>query len=253
MKALKLLRANIHHGSLILVNHDWPLKAEPAGDSLVPVECGTEPVLLERQAAKMLARILAAIENSDEIVAVSGFRTSREQQRIYDKSSRDNGSRFTRRYVAAPGCSEHQTGLAVDLSENALTIDFIRPHFPYEGICQRFREKAADYGFIERYPAKGEPITHIAHEPWHFRYVGYPHSKIMANKRLTLEEYTDYIRSYLYQDKRFEFRDKGIRCEAGFIPLQADTVIETSVPEHMAYQLSGNNVDGVVLTLWGIA
>lgn len=252
MKTLKLLEANIHHGSLILVNPGWPLKAEPADDSLVTVECGKTPVLLERQAAKMLAKILTTIDGGDEIVAVSGFRTAREQQRIYNRSFRENGRRFTRKYVAIPGCSEHQTGLAVDLAENAATVDFIRPHFPYEGICQRFREKAPDYGFIERYPDGGESITRIAHEPWHFRYVGYPHSRIMTDNRMTLEEYTDYIRQYDYQNERLKFSDNGLRCEIGFIPLRADTAAETAVPEHMAYQLSGNNADGVVVTLWEI-
>jgi D-alanyl-D-alanine dipeptidase/carboxypeptidase len=252
MKTLKLHEDNIHQGSLILVNRDWPLKAEPSDSRLVPLECGKAPALLERQAAKMLAKTLAAVDCVDEIVAISGFRMMREQQRIYNRSLRENGRRFTREYVALPGCSEHQTGLAVDMALNAAAIDFIRPYFPYEGICQRFRERATDYGFIERYPAGRESVTHIAHEPWHFRYVGYPHSKIMTDRGMTLEEYTDYIRLYDYHHKRLKFSDNGPRCEIGFIPLHADTVVEAPIPEHMAYQLSGNNVDGTVVTLWEI-
>ena len=60
---------------------------------------------------------------------------------------------------------------------------------PYEGICQRFRELAPLYGFIERYPANKEAVTGIAHEPWHFRYVGRPHAQRMTDLGLTLEEY----------------------------------------------------------------
>jgi D-alanyl-D-alanine dipeptidase/carboxypeptidase len=176
----------------------------------------------------------------------------REQQRIYNKSMRENGRRFTREYVAIPGCSEHQTGLAVDMAINAADIDFIRPHFPYQGICQRFRKTASDYGFIERYPAGSEHITHIAHEPWHFRYVGYPHSRIITDKQMTLEEYTDYIRKHDFQRNRFAFCGNGLRCEVGFIRLDAGDVIEASISEHAAYQLSGNNIDGVIVTLWEI-
>lgn len=253
MKTLKLQGQSIHQGSLILVNKDWPLNAEPGDKSLAPLECGNEAVMLECQTAKMLAKTLSAIDCGNEIVAVSGFRTMREQQRIYDRSLRENGIRFTLDYVALPGCSEHQTGLAVDMALNSADIDIIRPHFPYEGICQRFRKKAADYGFIERYPAGSEHKTHIAHEPWHFRYVGYPHSRIMTDDGLTLEEYTDVIRQHDYQHSRLAFNGNGICCEIGFIPLPADGMIEIPVPEHAAYQLSGNNMDGVVVTLWSMS
>ena len=252
MKTLKIHKSSMHDGSLILVNRDHPLKAEPSGGRLVPLECGKEAVVLERQAAKMLVKTLGVIDCADEIVAISGFRTMRQQQRIYNKSLRQNGRQFTREYVALPGCSEHQTGLAVDMAVNAANIDFIRPHFPYEGICQRFRGKAADYGFIERYAAGSEHITCIAHEPWHFRYVGYPHSRVITDSRITLEAYTDYIRQHDYQRNRFAFCGNGLRCEIGFIPLHADTVVAVPIPEHTAYQLSGNNKDGVVVTLWEI-
>jgi D-alanyl-D-alanine dipeptidase/carboxypeptidase len=249
MKTLKLHAANVHRGSLILVNPDWPLASEPADSSLVPVECGKSPVLLERQTAKMLAKILAAVDCGDEIAAVSGFRTAREQQRIYNRSFRENGRRFTRQYVALPGCSEHQTGLAVDLAEDSGAIDFIRPHFPYEGICQRFREKAVDYGFIERYPPNREAVTRIAHEPWHFRYVGFPHSRLITDNGFTLEEYTDYLRRFDYRGNRLRVRYGGLEFEIGFVPVTP--AAEIGLPDRIAYQISGNNVDGVVATLWG--
>ncbi len=63
-------------------------------------------------------------------------------------------------------------------------------------ICQTFREKAAKYGFILRYPAGKEHITGIGHEPWHFRYVGVPHAEIMASEGLTLVEYTDFLTGF---------------------------------------------------------
>ncbi len=251
MKTLKLHGKSVHHGSLVLVNRDWPLKTEPDEGSLMPLECGREAAMLERQAAKMLDKTMAAINGGGDIVAISGFRTTREQRRIYNKSLRENGRQFTRDYVAMPGCSEHQTGLAVDLALNGADIDFIRPDFPYEGVCQRFREKAADYGFIERYPAGREHITHIAHEPWHFRYVGYPHSRIITNSGITLEEYMDDIRQHDFLRNRLAFRGNGPRCEIGFIS-SSDTAMEVPVPDCAAYQFSGNNMDGVVVTLWEI-
>ena len=76
----------------------------------------------------------------------------KEQQDIFKQSLKDNGRTFTQQFVALPGKSEHQTGLAIDLGLKKESIDFIRPDFPYIGICQQFREKSVPYGFIERYP-----------------------------------------------------------------------------------------------------
>ena len=124
---------------------------------------------------------------------VSGWRSHREQQKIWDDTIAEKGELFTRKYVAVPGCSEHETGLAIDLAENAPEIDFICPEFPRTGICGKFRERAPHYGFIERYPKGKESVTGIGAEPWHFRYVGLPHSLIMTGLGLVLEEYVGLI------------------------------------------------------------
>lgn len=87
----------------------------------------------------------------------------------------------------------HETGLAIDVGKELEEVDFICPEFPYEGVCQIFRELAPMYGFIERYPKGKEAVTGIAKEPWHFRYVGYPHARIIQNLGMTLEEYHAFI------------------------------------------------------------
>lgn len=80
--------------------------------------------------------------SGDSIVPVSGYRSLNEQMDIYNDSLKDNGEDFTRKYVALPKHSEHQTGLAIDLGLNKEKIDFIRPDFPYDGICGTFRRFA---------------------------------------------------------------------------------------------------------------
>src|SRR5699024_8086208 len=129
-----------------------------------------------------------------EIVPVSGWRSQDEQQRIWDDTLEESGPEFTCKYVAYPGCSEHQTGLAIDLGMVAGKIDFIRPAFPHDGACGAFRRLAAQYGFIERYRREKESLTGIAEEPWHFRYVGAPHAQLMESHGLCLEEYTALLR-----------------------------------------------------------
>ena len=174
--------------SLILVNGQHAYSPDAKQD-LIPVREDHPDILLEREAVCALSCILERLDGWKFIVPVSGWRSLEEQLAIYQESLQENGPEFTAKFVAMPGHSEHQTGLAIDLGLRQPDIDFIRPAFPYEGICQKFRELAPAFGFIERYPAGKEHITGIAHEPWHFRYVGTPHSEIMTFKGLTLEEY----------------------------------------------------------------
>ncbi len=174
--------------TLILVNLQHGIPAGMEQD-LIPAHKDYPEILLEREAAVALSRLMEELDGWKYIVPVSGWRSMEEQQTIYDDSLRDNGLEFTKKFVALPGHSEHQTGLAIDLGLRQKEIDFIRPAFPYEGICQTFRELASAYGFIERYPAGKEAITGIAHEPWHFRYVGTPHAETITKAGLTLEEY----------------------------------------------------------------
>lgn len=188
MKKRTIPNGAVHSGSLILVgaSHRCP---ELPGRELTPVGDPADRVLLDRRAALLLDRLMEAIQGWHGILPVSGWRSRGEQREIWEESMAQNGAEFTRKYVAAPGHSEHQTGLAIDLGLRGASVDFIRPDFPYEGICQRFRELAPAYGFIERYPAGKEHVTGIAHEPWHFRYVGAPHAESMAQQGLCLEEY----------------------------------------------------------------
>ncbi|WP_445293335.1 D-alanyl-D-alanine carboxypeptidase family protein [Cohnella sp. 56] len=99
-----------------------------------------------------------------------GYRTAAEQTEIYESSLRDNSPQYTAAYVAWPGCSEHQTGLAVDVGLSRWSgdkPDFIAPDFPDGGVCLAFKRLASRYGFVQRYRAGMEDITGIACEPWH--------------------------------------------------------------------------------------
>lgn len=237
------MRGGIHSGLLILVNAEHPIQ-HMERPVLAPAVPGSD-ILLDTRAAAMLSGLISRLGAAGEIVPVSGWRSAEEQQEIWDGSMLENGAEFTRKYVARPGCSEHQTGLAIDLALRADSIDFIRPEFPYDGICGRFRALAADYGFVERYQSGKEDITGIAAEPWHFRYVGRPHARIMCDMGLCLEEYVEYLRSYPYPERLLEVRGEIYEAEVGFAGAR-DALGLPDAP----YQVSGNNVDGYIYTLW---
>lgn len=237
------MRGGIHNGLLILVNAEHPIQhmERPA---LAPAVPGSD-ILLDTRAAAMLSGLISRIGAAGEIVPVSGWRSEAEQREIWDGSMSESGEEFTRKYVALPGCSEHQTGLAIDLALRVDNIDFILPEFPYDGVCGRFRALAADYGFVERYQGGKEGVTGIAAEPWHFRYVGRPHARIMCEMGLCLEEYVEYLRAYPYPERLLEVRGEVYEAEVGFAGAR-DTLGLPDAP----YQVSGNNVDGYIYTLW---
>lgn len=265
MRVITLSQRQLHRGSLILVNRKYGLSAEP-DELLVPALESAPHILLQRSAATLLNRLMQEIHGWRSIVPVSGWRSLGEQQQIWNDTLRKNGPEFTEKYVAVPGHSEHQTGLAIDLGLKQEHIDFICPDFPNTGICRTFRERAAKYGFILRYPSGKEQITGIGHEPWHFRYVGMPHAQIIEENGLTLEEYMDFIRQYPHRKMPYLFRSGLQEIAVTFIScrqnskctLPSETAPTTSeapfviaeLNDNRPYTVSGNNMDGFILTEW---
>lgn len=89
-------------------------------------------------------------------------------------------------WVAQPGTSEHELGLAVDINADKTRCD-------NETVYAWLAEHAYQYGFILRYPADKEDVTGIACEPWHYRYVGEEAALAMTEQGLCLEEYLDTL------------------------------------------------------------
>lgn len=137
-----------------------------------------------------------------DFMMISGYRSIEQQQTNYDVNyqnylasglSEEEARTKTEEYIALPHASEHTTGLAVDITSNALANQEgnsgLLPdleNYP-EGLW--LKENAPKFGFILRYPKAKEAITGINFEPWHFRYVGIENAMYMTEKNLTLEEY----------------------------------------------------------------
>lgn len=268
MDTVKILvsQDQVHQGNLILVNGRLPLVTQNS-PRLMPMKGSRksqeETVWLEMTAAVILSAIFQKVHSEQDIVPVSGYRDFLRQRQIYESSLLQKGISFTMKYVAMPGCSEHQTGLAIDLGLRQESIDYICPDFPYEGICKEFRRKAPAYGFIERYKAHKEAVTGIAGEPWHFRYVGYPHSQIIEDMDLSLEEYIEFLKDFPYQEKHFRPSISGQDFEIFYVNLTGENEErlvpflskgkkkrEITLDERKAYQISGNNEDGCIFTVW---
>lgn len=122
----------------------------------------------------------------------SGYRSFPEQTAIYAKSLIRNGLEETKRKVALPGTSEHQTGLAADFTKivNGKNKDLTDQE------ADDLFIKGAPLGFIMRYLKDKENTTGYSYEPWHFRYVGPRLAKLLLDKNWTLEEYKEKERNH---------------------------------------------------------
>ncbi|MFN2745717.1 MULTISPECIES: D-Ala-D-Ala carboxypeptidase VanY [unclassified Bacillus (in: firmicutes)] len=185
---------------LALVNKDYALPGDyaPADLTVPDVEFSfTEDIdkrYIRKEAAEALEKMFnAAKKDGFELVAVSGYRSYDRQKVIYDNEVSQKGEEKAKEAVAYPGQSEHQTGLAMDISSRsngfALNEDFGNTK---DG--KWVEENAYKYGFIIRYPKNKEDITKYKYEPWHLRYVGKKAAKVIKEHDLTLEEYFEKVK-----------------------------------------------------------
>ncbi|MDM8127628.1 M15 family metallopeptidase [Paraclostridium benzoelyticum] len=130
----------------------------------------------------------AAKKDGLEINVRSGYRSYDTQVQLYNNYVQRDGKEAADRYSSVPGFSEHQTGLALDIS-NGNYKKSIGPWFDNTPQAKWLYENAYKYGFILRYPKGKEDITGYMYESWHYRYVGKEHSKNFKMNDLTLEEY----------------------------------------------------------------
>lgn len=250
MKKIILTEENIYRGNLILINPGHP--ARNLSCPLSAADARYKDIKLQSHAAAALSELVSSLKQlgfQDEIIPVSGYRTFSQQSEIYQSSLSENGREFTEKFVAIPGHSEHQSGLAIDLALKRNFIDFICPDFPAEGICGEFKRRAPSHGFILRYPKDKEDITCISHEPWHFRYVGTPHSRIIRDKGLTLEEYVDFIAKHT-KSQPFLYKDNLGTAEIFFLPLEDNKRTSLTLSENSHFEISGNNADGFIVTVF---
>jgi len=241
--------AEIHQGYLLLINHNHSFTI-PADLELVNIrEAQTTNFRVRSSDLRLAASIM---EPLDEMMAAflsatgnrsvtirDAFRDRNEQQKRLNDWIRQVGRREAQRWAALPGHSEHHTGLAFDFgifSGGEIT------GFTGVGNTAWLRRNAHRYGFILRYPPNSFDITQTEHEPWHFRYVGFPHSIILHENNWVFEEYHENLRNHTY-DNPFEFEHDDTLYKIYFVE---GTSLQ--IPLECEFEISGNNIDGFIVT-----
>ena len=117
----------------------------------------------------------------------SGYRGYEEQQYLFNRKVEQYGEEEAATIVSRPGTSEHQTGLACDITDEYYELK--NESLENTALYQWMSRHCQEYGFIVRYPKDKEEITGIIYEPWHFRYVGVEAATYMVEHNLCLEEF----------------------------------------------------------------
>lgn len=119
---------------------------------------------------------------------MSGYRDYKYQEKLFNELVSDKGYNYAYKYIAKPGSSEHQTGLALDFVVYKDELCYKEHDVEDLKETKWVHENMHNFGFILRYPKDKEEVTKYSYEPWHIRYVGGIASYLYKNN-LTLEEY----------------------------------------------------------------
>ncbi|MFC4808210.1 M15 family metallopeptidase [Paenibacillus sp. GCM10023250] len=238
--SIRVMGAQVHEGNLLLVNENIAVPPSDADAEAVNLYQHRELVngfgLLDnkiRLSPDLTARFASMIKDAakdgvDHFLISSGYRNVEEQEALYQSLGPE--------IAAVPGHSEHSLGLALDIGSTQAQMKDAP-----EG--RWLEANAWKYGFIARYPADKTDVTGVINEPWHFRYVGLPHSEIMQDNHWVLEEYLAALEERGSITATVGNDTYGVY----YFPVSSDTTLH--VPAEGKYELSGNNTDGVIVTV----
>ena len=154
-------------GGILLVNKKYALP-ESYGDGL--------------DSAAYSAYVKMKSASGYDMSIVSGFRSYSKQQQTFAYWCSIDGEEVASTYSARPGHSEHQTGLAMDITS-------LNQSYGKTAEGKWLAANCYKYGFIIRYPKNKTNITGYMYEPWHIRYLGVSNAKLVHDSGLTLEEF----------------------------------------------------------------
>lgn len=183
---------------LLLVNKERGLPTEYVPADLVepdvpfPFEEELPQRLMRKEAAKALEDLFEkALKDDLNLYAQSGYRSYQRQEAIFAFNAEKSGEEKANQVSARAGHSEHQTGLAMDVTSPDVHLQ-LSVAFENTKEGEWIKVHAPTFGFIIRYPQGKEEITGYQYEPWHLRYVGKEAALKISQQGITLEQYLGF-------------------------------------------------------------
>ncbi|WP_303825550.1 M15 family metallopeptidase [Ruminococcus flavefaciens] len=241
--------ADINTGNLLLVNSDYEYKFVEGDIDLTVLydviegkafHVSDRLISLDKETLEQFTALMNAFysesKNSD-IYVIGGYRTAEEQNdKYYSGNSQFQG-----------GHSDYHTGRSLDIiiaPSDGSSSGYYSP----TGVYGFIDEHAAEYGFVLRYPEGKENYTHERVRDYTYRYVGVPHAVYMKQNSLCLEEYIDKLKEHTKDDPIEVTVDKKL-YQIYYAPANSTGDTEVPVPSNKTYTVSGNNVDGFIVTV----
>lgn len=231
---------DLHKGELLLVNSDFPVSEQGMPSDIVMLEdyksmvpglrISDPSIRISRNLLQNLGLMIkeAQKDGVDHFMINSAYRNLDTQAQLYKEMGPE--------YALPAGYSEHNLGLSVDIGSAEGPMDTAP-----EG--RWLEQNAWKYGFILRYPENKREVTGIQYEPWHFRFVGLPHSAVMHKENWVLEEYL----AYLQEHRQYKTNIQGIKYEITYYEMKEGLAVAV-IPEQ-PYHISGDNMSGVIVTV----
>jgi D-alanyl-D-alanine carboxypeptidase len=183
-----------------------------------------------------LMEAYAAAAGNTDLNVINGYRTLEEQNEKYTSAIS----------TIQGGCSDYHSGRTFDIGIFPDGED--SNYYSADGDYAWFGDNAANYGFVVRFPEGKESVTGDDSRAYTFRYVGIPHAIYMKQNNLCLEEYIDQLKGY-DSSNPLSITNGTTRYDVYYVAANANSVTEVPVPSNKQYSISGNNIDGFIVTV----
>lgn len=239
----------VYEGDLLLVNKDHAYSFPPSAEENIKTiyDNGSDSYQFADYETSLASQALTALNTMmdkfyeekgiSDCMVISGFRTKEYQDEIHNSGTTD----------IPGGNSDYHTGLTFDLG--VYPDGGSSYYYDGNGDYSWIGENCAKYGFIIRYPEGKNDATGIESRAYTFRYVGIPHAVCMAENSLCLEEYIEFIKNYTYDGDHLKVSGPDKNYEIYYVAANPSADTDVPVPPDKTYTISGNNVDGFIVTV----
>ena len=250
----------IHKGSLIYVGENNKV-VYPAADELASFlgaktnsyQISSNTMMINKDIIDNINSMMDAFfaeTGKNDVIVWTGYRDEARQTQVYNEYVAKFGEEAAKTAVSKPGESDHHTALGIVLKvyRNGTPYEFSQ----MEGYSW-IEENCYKYGFVVRYPENKQNVTGIDYSSTcYLRYVGVPHAEYMVKNDKCLEEYLILLKDYTFGNVHFDYTmSDGTVYESYYVKAEVDFAnnVFVPVPRSGEYTISGNNMDGFIVTV----
>lgn len=240
---------DIKTGDLALISAEYEAKI-PDDSSLVSIYAyktksyglSSTNLYLTEKTVSALNLMMDAFEKDtgiSDVIVSNAFRSYADQEKYYNAKTSST----------EPGHTDYHSGASFTLKvyrkgSGTLTLSDVSGDYMW------IVRNCYKYGFVQRYPTDKADVTGFKNEKWLFRYVGVPHATYMSDYDLCLEEYLNVIKEHPYSGEHLSvIDDSDEQYDIYYVEGSTAGITKVPVPKDLPYTVSGDNINGFVITV----